>query len=135
MCDPWLQYLGTLISWNSRRRRDELGVRLTSLFNIQILEGSVSGNWGLDLLVSGTYIPKIILKKYSQNSGIWEANTSIKQGDSTRKTGKATGYLGWEYSSPLSGHILNTASIVTKGNRSQIFYNPMCRSMAPRGIG
>lgn len=117
MYSPWLQNLRALVSRNSRKG-DELGVRLMSTFNIQ-WEGTVSGNRGLDLLISGTYIPKINWKMYSQNSGIWEADTSIKQRDSTRKTGKSTQYLGWENSSPLSGHILNTASIVAKGRRRQ----------------
>lgn len=81
-----------------------LGVRIASPFSIH-WERPVSGNRGLDLLVSGMYIPKFNLEKYSQHAGIWEANTSIKQRISTRKTGKSTWYLRWEYSSPPSGHI------------------------------
>lgn len=81
------------------RKRDELGVRLLSTFNIQ-WEGTVSGNRGLDLLISGTYIPKINLKIFSQNSGIWEADTSIMQRDSTTKIGKSPWYLGGENPPP-----------------------------------
>lgn len=127
MYGPWLQNLRALVSQTSRKT-DELGVRVMHTFNVQ-REGTVSGNRGLDLLISGTYKPKINWKIYSPNSGIWEADTSIKQRDSTRKTGKSTWYLGWENSSPLSGHILNTVFIATKGRRRQPFYNPMCGSM------
>lgn len=81
------------------RKRDELGVRLLSTFNIQ-WEGTVSGNRGLDLLISGTYIPKINLKIFSQNSGIWKADTSIMQRDSTTKIGKSPWYLGGENPPP-----------------------------------
>lgn len=112
------------------RKRDELGVRLLSTFNIQ-WEGTVSGNRGLDLLISGTYIPKINLKIFSQNSGIWKADTSIMQRDSTTKIGKSPWYLGGENPPPrLSGHILNTVSITAKETRRQPFYNPTCGSMA-----
>lgn len=111
----WSVTSESFVSRNSRKR-DEVWVRLLSTFNIQ-WEGTVSGNRGLDLLISGTYIPKINLKIFSQNSGIWEADTSIMQRDSTRKRGKSTWYLGGENSPRLSGHILNTASITAKGTR------------------